>query len=101
MIGILDCYDIIINRVKNEVKAEKEKYAQNTLTPVFKFKNDVRILTVAGEVAEVYLKIHNLSHYKNKKTNIQIGAPLDSYAEKLIFKEIYGNCFHISKEVEL
>ena len=95
MRGMLDVYDLIIDKTKREVESEKKKYEIPTLAPTYVFRNDMRILTSAGQISKIYMGTHRLSDYKNKKTDVEIGAGLRSSIESLAFTDISGGCLSL------
>jgi len=94
--GMLDVYDLVIERTKQEIKKEREKNKMEVLAPVYVYKNDLRILTAAGHISKIYMGIYRLSDYKNAKTDIEVGASLKSCIERLAFTDIKGECFSLA-----
>lgn len=88
---IFDYYDLILeNNKRNQNKKnilEKGNININAIS-VYEFKDDVRIISTSGLITNTYLSVHNLSHYKNKKTNIELGIRLKSCIEELVFDSV-------------
>lgn len=91
-------YDILIKNTKDAVETEKQKYQVEEMTPFYEFNNDIRILSAAGKVSEVFLNIHNLSHYKVKHTDIEIGVSIKTCIESLMFSEVKGGYFSLMRD---
>lgn len=85
--GILDHYDLIVKNAKKNLANKKDTKYLNS-APIYQFKDTILILSAAGPIVDTYLLIHNLSDYKHKDTNIEIGMKLNSNIEKLIFSNV-------------
>jgi hypothetical protein len=87
---MIDDYALIVQRARKSVEEKKTVITQ----PVYRtytFRNDIQILTVSPEISNTYLKVHNLSHYKNQKITHEINIGIDIPVEYLI-EEVDPNC---------
>lgn len=87
---MIDDYALIVERARRSL--EESKVVEHT--PIYRtytFRNDVQILTVSPEVSNTYLKVHNLSHYKNQKITHELNIGIDIPLEYLL-EEVDSNC---------
>ena len=79
-------YMVLFNQSYKSLKDAQSKIEKPNIK-IFKFKDDVRILTASPEVVDTYLTIHNLSDYKNQKltqeVNIAVTIPIEILLEEV------------------